>query len=328
MMDEGTSKVATFNLVQVTEVTSSNAMEKEGFQRCVKYLQDNNIKINRIATDRHTSIAKEMRKNQKKIKHQYDTWHMSKWVVKQLNKKAKKKECEELKPWIQSVSNHLWWSAATCNGDSELLTEKWTSVVHHVVNKHCWTGCKKFKKCEHDRLTRTQRKNTSWLTPGSPAHVALEEVVMNKRLLKDLCKLTDFCHTGDLEVFHSLFVKYCPKRQHFSYDGMVARARLAALDHNANANRDQATVRSGENAGELRYKLSFPKVHKRWVVKPIKEEKNYDHVSKMVKDVINACERKPTTDSITRVNLPRNIASKPRPDKAELFLQHRSRFSK
>ena len=91
MMDEGTSKVATFNLVQVTEVTSSNAMEKEGFQRCVKYLQDNNIKINRIATDRHTSIAKEMRKNQKKIKHQYDTWHMSKWVVKQLNKKAKKR---------------------------------------------------------------------------------------------------------------------------------------------------------------------------------------------------------------------------------------------
>ena len=29
---------------------------------------------------------------------------------------------------------------------------------------------------------------------------ALESVVLNKRLLKDLKKLTEFCHTGELEV--------------------------------------------------------------------------------------------------------------------------------
>ena len=36
MTDEG--KVAAFNVVQVTEVTSSNAMEKEGFERCIQDL--------------------------------------------------------------------------------------------------------------------------------------------------------------------------------------------------------------------------------------------------------------------------------------------------
>ena len=34
MTDEG--KVAAINVVQVTEVTSSNAMEKEGFERCIQ----------------------------------------------------------------------------------------------------------------------------------------------------------------------------------------------------------------------------------------------------------------------------------------------------
>ena len=31
---------------------------------------------------------------------------------------------------------------------------------------------------------------------------------VDKRLLKDLDKLTEFCYTGQIEVFHSLFKKY------------------------------------------------------------------------------------------------------------------------
>ena len=53
MTDEG--KVAAFNVVQVTEVTSSNAMEKEGFERCIQDLAREEVTIKRIATDRHTS---------------------------------------------------------------------------------------------------------------------------------------------------------------------------------------------------------------------------------------------------------------------------------
>ena len=55
---------------------------------------------------------------------------------------------------------------------------------------------------------------------------------------------------------------------------MVARTQLAALDNNANAERPQALVQSGEHAGQERYKACFPKAYKHWVVKPIREKKS------------------------------------------------------
>ena len=105
MTDEG--KVAAFNVVQVTEVTSSNAMEKEGFERCIQDLSRERVTVKRIATDRHTSIACAMKKDHSEVSHQYDVWHLSKWIFKQLTKKAKVRGCEDLVPWIRSVSNHL-----------------------------------------------------------------------------------------------------------------------------------------------------------------------------------------------------------------------------
>ena len=70
--------------------------------------------------------------------------------------------------------------------------------------------------------------------PGFDAHEALKEVVLDKTLLKDIKRLTKFCHTGMLEVCvcHSLVTKYCPKWQHFGYKDMMARIQLAALGHN------------------------------------------------------------------------------------------------
>ena len=198
LMDDNTGKITAFSIVQVSEVTSSNAMEKEGFIRCLTTLEDNEVVINRITTDRHTGISSCMDKDHQDKKHQYDVWHVSKWVIKKLTNKSKVKGCEDLKPWIQSISNHLWWCAATCNGDVELLREKGKSVVHHVVNKHSWKDSKLFHKCSHQKLSRAQLCNTARLKAGSPAHVVLEEVVLNRKLLKDLAKLADFCHTGGL----------------------------------------------------------------------------------------------------------------------------------
>ena len=77
-MMSGGGKVAYFSLVQVTEVTSSNAMEKEGFERCLAGLQAEDVTIRRIATDRHTSISSAMNKEHKEIKHLFDVWHLSK----------------------------------------------------------------------------------------------------------------------------------------------------------------------------------------------------------------------------------------------------------
>lgn len=55
LMDENIGNVVTFKVVQVTEVTSSNSMEKEGFTRCIELLGGKDITISRIATDRHVS---------------------------------------------------------------------------------------------------------------------------------------------------------------------------------------------------------------------------------------------------------------------------------
>ena len=73
----------------------------------------------------------------------------------------------------------------------------------------------------------------------------MEEVVLSTKLLKDLAKLTGFCHTVKIEVYHYMMLKYCSKQEHFSYKGMVARTQLATLDNNANAERPQAVVQSG-----------------------------------------------------------------------------------
>ena len=57
-----------------------------------------------------------------------------------------------------------------------------------------------------------QQQATQWLTPGSDAHIALEEVVFTPKLLKDRMLVTEFYHTGGLEIYHSMILKYFPKR--------------------------------------------------------------------------------------------------------------------
>ena len=82
LLDDDSGKVVAFSVVQVSEVTSSNAMEKEGFKCCIESLEDDRVQIDRIATDRHVSISSFMNKEHPQINHQYDVWHLSKWVVK------------------------------------------------------------------------------------------------------------------------------------------------------------------------------------------------------------------------------------------------------
>ena len=328
LMDEDTGNVVAFNVVQVSEVSSSNAMEKEGFTRCIEMLERKGVNITRVATDRHVSIASCMSKDYPHITHQYDVWHLSKWVVKKLTNKAKQKGCEELAPWIQSISNHLWWSAATCDGSVQMLWEKWKSVLDHVSNRHKWSGNSLFHQCCHRRISSSEAKKICWIKPGTTAHLALEEVVLNNKLLKDLAKLTDFCHTGKIEVYHSMMLKYCSKREHFSYKGMVARTQLAALDNNANTDRKQARIKEGEREGEARYKLCFPKANKRWVVKPISEKKSFQYLSGLLSEVVKRVELGNAVAPPMPVRLPKNIASKPAPIMADAIKQHRSRFNR
>ena len=77
-----------------------------------------------------------------------------------------------------------------------------------------------FHECGHAPLDTVSIKETVWLRKGSEAFAALKDIVMEKTLLAALPKLTKFCHTGHLEVFHSMLLNYCPKRLHYPYPGM------------------------------------------------------------------------------------------------------------
>ena len=239
MIDQETNKIVDFKVVQVSEVNNSNAMEREGFKRCMDTINEKGGQIKVVATDRHIGIRADMKRNFPEVDHQFDVWHLSKSITKKLTEKAKKRDCTELSPWVKSISNHLWWCAESCEGDKEMLREKWISIVHHTANIHSWDSADLYHQCAHQPIPPDVARTKRWLRPGSPAHEALKEVVFDKNLLKDIQQLTLCCHTGNLEVYHSVQTKYAPKRQHFSYKGMVARTQLTALDHNANTGRQQ-----------------------------------------------------------------------------------------
>ena len=125
------------------------------------------------------------------------------------------------------------------------MTDKWVSIVHHISNVHEWVGDEDsaFTKRVHPTLTLEEQHCKKWLRSGSIVHRTLINVVKDKTLLKDIKKLTGYHHTGSLEVSHFRLLKYCPKRQHFSYVRMQARIELAILDHNYNTERKHATTR-------------------------------------------------------------------------------------
>ena len=102
--------------------------------------------------------------------------------------KGKQKHCKQLLPWIQSISNHLWWSVQTCNGDAQLHIDKWVSIVHHITNVHEWVGDKgsKYNKCVHLTLTPEEQCSNKWLRSRSIVHRTLSNEVKDKTLLKDM----------------------------------------------------------------------------------------------------------------------------------------------
>lgn len=199
-LDAQSEKVVDFKVISCTQVSSSNTMEIKGFKDSLRTIEENGVKVHTVSTDRHPQIVKEMRVRHPVKHHEFDPWHVTKGVSKKLSALAKRKECEDLEQWIPSIINHLWWSAQTCEGDSQVLIEKWVSVIHHVTNRHDWPGNRFYHECAHEPLDALTQMNKLWLKPGSESHNALVNVVKDKRLLKDLTHMTKCIHTTTLEV--------------------------------------------------------------------------------------------------------------------------------
>jgi hypothetical protein len=141
-------------------------------------------------------------------------------------------------------------------------------------------------------------------------------------------ELTEYRHTGELEVFHSLMLKYLLKLKlkHFSYRCMLARTQLAALNHNHNCNRVQAVVKSGRNKGQQQFKAEKTKANKSWVCKSIKEPKSYKFLSPMLEVVVKA---KQNGIKVTKAlpKMPKQLPKEPKPSKQSVIEKYRSRMS-
>ena len=240
---------------------------------------------------------------------------LAKMLKKKLAAASKKKSCAALGKWIKSIINHFWWSCATCEENEELLREKWTSIVFHIKNKHSWSGNSLYHRCMHPELSLSEEHAKEWLLPTSESFKALQLIVFDKTTLNDLKHLTKFSHTGSLEVYHSLYNKWLPKSHHFfSYNGMIARSQLAALDFNLGSELQQARTKDGDN----RFNVSFSKITQSWSAKPIKEGKDRTVFHQMVGRTLDVvCERLVLPVPVVP-NLPKNIAPIAKPPKEEI----------
>ena len=120
--------------------------------------------------------------------------------------------------------------------------------------------------------------------------------------------------------------KYIPKSQHYSYNGMKCRTQLAIIDNNWNSGREVATT----EAGGARFKCVYPKLQKKWVAKPIYEDKSYlviyEDKSYLVRDTILLKQGAINIPPLQRPLLPANIAPNPRGNKEDIIKHHMSRF--
>ncbi|KAJ7384964.1 hypothetical protein OS493_018652 [Desmophyllum pertusum] len=124
-----------------------------------------------------------------------------------------------------------------------------------------------------------------------------------------------------------MYLKYLPKLTHFSHEVMMHGTMLAALDHNKNANRQQAVYQDGQAKGELRYKVAWSKVHKGFRARPVLEKKNYSYMRKMIGAALSLAE-KGNKAEVTRRDRTHIMATEDRPPREEVILkrQQLSRF--
>lgn len=64
---------------------------------------------------------------------------------------AKRAVNKPLEPWISSLVYHIYWVAASSDGNRELMEAKWRAAAKHVVNVHTHESSL-FPACQHEEL--------------------------------------------------------------------------------------------------------------------------------------------------------------------------------
>ncbi|XP_025413422.1 uncharacterized protein LOC112685695 [Sipha flava] len=156
------------------------------------------------------------------------------------------------------------------------------------MNVNDWCICNKcirftIKTCDHDPLTNEEINNKLWLKSDDESYYALKKVITAKDFIKDLPHAKHFVHTGRLESYHNVRLKYMPKRIHLKYRGMYIRSILAILDHNYNTNK--------QLVGD---KMVYSKPLGKYTIKNVYERTDTDWRKQIMHEVLDLAKKKQT----------------------------------
>ncbi|KAJ8046721.1 hypothetical protein HOLleu_05492 [Holothuria leucospilota] len=288
-MDYNTSDILHVAVVDKRQVgLKSPNMEKSAFVESLHKLQESELIVKEVVTDAHPSIRAYL---------------------------SFQKGCQPVPSPLD-------------RGCHQTLLSRWMGLLHHVVGRHEWAlgygGGP--ARCEHETLPESWKDKS--IKEGSPAHIALREIVLDKRLLSSVDYYTRFRHTGRLENFQSHILAYASKRFSYSYPSYKARNLLAAIDYQKHKDRKQKVI-----ADKPIFRRHFHKGSDRWGVVPVKEAKAYSYMAELMREVFFKRVHDPSTQRSTVVlgeddprRLAPTIAPSQPPPTDELVRAHASRF--
>ncbi|KAK7919092.1 hypothetical protein WMY93_010376 [Mugilogobius chulae] len=215
MMDVKRNKILDFQLVQSNEVGNSVRMEKEGFRRCLSFLEQRGLDVQAVVTDRHTGVQKFLRDERPHITHYFDPWHMGKGIGKKRELLSKQRGLQDVGLWTKSVVNHFYWSATTATSGEEAVA-KWSAVANHIQNVHTHDNAL-FPHCLHEPLVGERARH--WLKPSTAACERLTTILLAPRFMKDIASL--YC-------CWSAYPKY--KRGEYTVRPIKTKPTLAYVD--------------------------------------------------------------------------------------------------
>ena len=79
---------------------------------------------------------------------------------KKLEKAAKGKDCDVIRPWIKGIANHMYWVAASSGDNGKQKVAKWTSLLNHLTDVHEGHSTD-YPRCEHGEL-----EDRLWIKKG------------------------------------------------------------------------------------------------------------------------------------------------------------------
>jgi solute carrier family 8 (sodium/calcium exchanger) len=247
--------ILAFAITHKSEVEGvSNRMELRGAEKVITELQEWGP-IASVTTDKHAGVIKFLRESG--LNHRFDLWHLLQRLSKKIRAVAKKLDTPEDTKLMLSLRRrlliHSWNVLDLAENDPERFKELVFAFFLHVSGVHSWQKKAKFEKLFKIASTTTTSKGFKALSfktitacphetldadaaaPIDAQELALQsllEILSKTIFLNHLAKVKDKHGTSSLESYHSLRLRYAPKRKYFNKKGQETKTMLANLHWN------------------------------------------------------------------------------------------------